>query len=178
MIDHLLPPWLFGRDARDDLTLIFAFLAALVPGLVWLVRRWTTRLTVRFSDGTTRLTVTGIGDHPLRLVVNARKKDLLYKLNVACLERDWGRYKRAPVNAVRLRDIFDEGDPMDRLQHDDGSVTARYPAIAKGSRPIGLTMVLIASQPWCGWLSVRDDATNRTGRVRLRVVPGDPPAPF
>lgn len=180
MIDHLLPPWLFGTNAREDLTLIFAFLAVLVPGLVWLIRRWTTRLTVRLSDGTKRLTVTGIGDHPIRLVVQARKTDLLYKLNVACLERHWRRYTRAPVDAVRLKDILDEGDMVGPQRNNtDGSVTARYePPAAKGKRPIGLKMVLVARQPWSGWLSVRDEATNRTGRVRLCVIPCDPPPSF
>jgi len=205
MIDHVLPPWLFGTNARQDLTLILAalsvLLAVLVPALVWLVRRWTTRLTVRFTEpilprweprgglrcGGRSLTVAGIGNHPLRLVVNARKTDLLYKLNVACLDRRRFssprslRIKRAPRDVVRLRDIRDErGDPLDSVTDPyDGSVTADYvKGVAKGARPFGLALVLVASKPWSGWVSVRDEATNRTGRVRLRIVPGDPPPPF
>ena len=196
MIDHVFPPWLFGTNARADLTLILAFLGVTLtvctPVGIWLIRRWTTRLTVLFTEprlpnwmprgglrcGGRSLTVAGIGAHPLRLVVNARKKELLHQLNVACLERNWGTYTRAPVNVVRLSDIEEEMDPMDRHNNDDGSVTARYPAIAKGTRPFGLRVVLEAKQPWCGWLSVRDEVTNRTGRVRLCVVPGDPPPSF
>lgn len=127
------------------------------------------------------LTVAGIGNHPLRLVVNARKTDLLHKLNVACLEGNWFSSPRAPMGVVSLRDIRDEStDPMQGFNDlRDGSVIADYvKGVAKGARPFGLALVLVASQPWRGWLSVRDEATNRTGRVRLRVVPGDPPPSF
>jgi hypothetical protein len=194
MIDHVLPPWLFGANAREDLTLIFAFLAVLLavlgPALAWLIRRCRTRITVRFTEpilpgwtprGGLRfagrsLTVTGIGEHPLRLLVTARKIDLLYKLNIACLDRTWCSTSRAAPDVVSLQEIRDEsGDPMQSISDlRDGSVTADYvKGVAKGARPFGLGLVLLAYRPWSGWLSVRDEATNRTGRVRLTVAPDD-----
>jgi hypothetical protein len=200
VIDRVLPPGFLGPDAREDLTLIFAFLgvlaAVLVPLAFVLIRHYRTRITVRFEEpilenwtprggmsaGGRYLTLAGIGRHPIHLVVNVRKPDLVHMLNVACLERRCGFFQRAPRDVVRLTEVEDlSGDPLHGLRGSeaDGSVIARYGSgVAKGRRPFALTMVLVATEPWRGRLSVRDETTGRTCRVRLRVVAGDPPPSF
>jgi len=41
---------------------------------------------------------------------------------------------------------------------------------AKGKRPTGMTMILAPSQPWSGRLSLREETTSQTARLRLQIV--------
>jgi hypothetical protein len=131
-------------------------------------------MSVEFFDGVHSTTLTGIAEHQIRVRLLVRKKEPLSKLNVACVNwLGWRRrYQRAPADVVEIREVFDNTDSghVTYRPGDGSAIVHHHPPVLKGKRPSGLTIILAPRQAWSGWLSLRDDTTSQTARLRLRIV--------
>jgi len=183
------------KETTDLLTLVAAVSAAVVPvalaagGSLW---RWRqSRLEVKHHDvlglhHRRPVVLRGAGKHDVELWIRMNSPEPVHELDIGFLaERDtvWGPStgRRVDPSVATVLGASDD-------DHDTGWRHGRLsymPPAVKGRQPFRLVVSILAGHDSCGFLSVRDNATGRAGRVRVCLTdthvsleeapPGSPP---
>jgi len=183
------------KETTDLITLVAAVGAVVVPvalaagGSLW---RWRqSRLQVKHHGylgphHRRPVVLRGAGKHDVELWVRMNSPEPVHELDIGFLgEREtvWGPSPGPRVDPS-VATVLGASDD----DHDTGWRHGRLsylPPAVKGRQPFRLIVSILAGQDYCGFLSVRDNATGRAGRVRLcltetqvaneEAAPGSPP---
>jgi hypothetical protein len=181
MLDWLSTP------AKNDLNLLFAFLAAVFaasPVVGWAIGKWNTRLTVSYLTRSRDLVLERCVSEQQRISIRVTVRTrglphagfLLQAIDIAFVDAPtfppfrFRAAKRLPTSTVRIIEVseFDEGPGPSSSGNREGGAVIAYRD--RGRRPFRVDVLFVADKPFAGYISVRENTTDRVGRVPIGIV--------